>query len=170
MRADYRLFCWIALAGLTCAGQEKDPNAVWKKAGADEGLRQAFERVIYRLEDSGPGRYKRVNPPQRLALEFTSDALGRGCPVGQMTRNPSGPGGMTVTLNENAVAFDGIVQLVLDVIGKVRVGPPEDMYPPPTRLGAPNGLGKFWLARVSTTRQGVMGTNTRELGADEAAI
>ena len=71
---------------------------------------------------------------------------------------------MTVTLNENAIALGGIVQPVLDVIGKVRVGPPEDMYPPPTRLGAPNGLGKFWLARVSTTRQGVMGTNTKELG------
>ena len=62
------------LAGLTCAGQEKDdPNAVWKKAGGDEGLRQAYERVVYRLKDSGPGRYQGVNAAQRLALEFNSD-------------------------------------------------------------------------------------------------
>ena len=40
MRGNDRLF-WIVLAGLTCAGQEKDANAVWMKAGADDGLRQA---------------------------------------------------------------------------------------------------------------------------------
>ena len=32
MRADYRLFCWIVLAGSTCAGQEKDAGPVWKEA------------------------------------------------------------------------------------------------------------------------------------------
>jgi hypothetical protein len=59
------------------------------------------------------------------------------------------------------------VQFVLVGIGKVRVGPPDVVYPPPTRLGAPNGLAKFWLARVSTTRHGVIGMNARELaGAD----
>src|SRR5271167_1392261 len=35
-------------------------DAVWKKASADEGLRQAFERTTYSLEDSGHGTYRGV--------------------------------------------------------------------------------------------------------------
>jgi hypothetical protein len=41
-----------------------------KKAGADEGLRQAFERAAYSLEDTGHGTYRGENPAQRLTLEF----------------------------------------------------------------------------------------------------
>ncbi len=73
MRADYRLFCWIVLAASTYAGQEKDANLGWKSAEADDGLRQAFERTVYRLENSGPGHYEAVNPAQRLVLEFNHD-------------------------------------------------------------------------------------------------
>ena len=39
----------------TFAGSATKADAVWKKAGADEGLRQAFERATYSLEDSGHG-------------------------------------------------------------------------------------------------------------------
>ncbi len=70
MRAHSRLLCWIALAEFTCAGQIKNPNAAWNQAGADDGLRQAYERVLYRLNDSGAGRCQGVNPAQRLTLEF----------------------------------------------------------------------------------------------------
>jgi hypothetical protein len=89
LRVNYRLFCWIALAGLTCAGQEKDPNAIWKKAGADDGLRQAFERVVYGLNDSGPGRLEGVNPAQRLDLEFNSD--------GARLKHPQGDAALRLT-------------------------------------------------------------------------
>jgi len=92
MRTNYWLFSWIALAGLSCAGQEKDPNTVWNKAGADEGLRQAFERVAYRLEDSGVGQYRGVNPAQRLALEFNSDEARLKHPQGDVALRLTGYG------------------------------------------------------------------------------
>src|SRR5580704_18843376 len=74
-----------------------------------------------------------------------------------MFRNP---GGTTVTLNEYACEMDGIVHVVLAWIGKVRLACPA-------RLGGPNAPVNPWPVRVSTTRQGVIPTNTSEL-ADEA--
>jgi hypothetical protein len=64
MRAHSQLFGWILLAGLTYAGPAKD---------TDDGLRLAFERVVYQLKGSTPGRFQGVNPAQRLELEFSSD-------------------------------------------------------------------------------------------------
>jgi hypothetical protein len=72
-----KLICSIMLAGLTCSGQEK-------KAGVDEGLRQAFERVVYRLKDSGPGRLQGINPAQQLTLEFNSDGARLEHPLGDV--------------------------------------------------------------------------------------
>jgi hypothetical protein len=72
--------------------QAKDSDAVWKKAGADEGLRQAFERVAYRLEDSGPGRYEGMNPAQRLALEFNSEEARLQHPQGDVSLRLTGYG------------------------------------------------------------------------------
>jgi len=63
-----RTFAFLfSLAALAAAA---NPDAVRKKAGADEGLRQAFERAIYSIEDSGHGIWRGVNPAQRLTLEF----------------------------------------------------------------------------------------------------
>jgi hypothetical protein len=59
---------------LNNAGGDANADAVWKEAGADEGLRQAFERVTYSLEDSGHGTYRGANLPQRFTFEFS----GRG--------------------------------------------------------------------------------------------
>jgi len=49
-------------------------NDVWKNAGAGDGLRQAFERAMYALKDSGDGTWRGRNRAQRLALEFDSSA------------------------------------------------------------------------------------------------
>ncbi len=54
----------------TFAGSATKADAVWEKAGADEGLRQAFERAAYSLEDSGHGTWRGVNAAQQLTLEF----------------------------------------------------------------------------------------------------
>ena len=56
-----------AAPALFCA----NADAVWKKAGADEGLRHAFERATYSLEDSGHGAYRGANAAQQLKLEFS---------------------------------------------------------------------------------------------------
>ena len=92
MRASYLLFYWIALAGLFCNGQEKNPNGVWKKPGVDEGLRRAFEGVVYRLKDSGPGRYQGMNPAQGLALEFNRDEARMKHPQGNVALRLTGYG------------------------------------------------------------------------------
>jgi hypothetical protein len=43
------------------------------EAETDPKLLQAVEREVYRLEVSGPGHYRGVNPAQRLALDFNRD-------------------------------------------------------------------------------------------------
>ena len=48
---------WIAFVALPCAA-------------ADDGLRQAVEKVVYRVEPSGHGKYRGVNRKQGLAVEF----------------------------------------------------------------------------------------------------
>src|ERR1035441_10826301 len=47
-----------ALPGLNKPRDAMKAEAVWQKAGADEGLRQAFERATYTLEDSGHGTWR----------------------------------------------------------------------------------------------------------------
>lgn len=64
------------LPELNNAGAATNADAAWKKAGADEGLRQAFEHATYSLEDSGHGNYRGVNPAQRLMLEFNAQEAG----------------------------------------------------------------------------------------------
>ena len=72
MRPVYRFVCLISLAVLACAGAEKHLDDPWKKAGADQGLRQAFERAVYKLAASGHGTYQGSNPAQKLDLEFNA--------------------------------------------------------------------------------------------------
>lgn len=58
----------------------------WKKAGADDGLRQAFERAIYSFKDSGHGVWRGGNHAQRLSLEFDA--------TGARLRHPDGSIGL----------------------------------------------------------------------------
>jgi hypothetical protein len=55
----------LPLAALAAGGY-----AAWKKAGADDGLRQAFERASYSLKDAGHGTWSGPNAAQRLTLEL----------------------------------------------------------------------------------------------------
>jgi len=45
-----------------------------KSLASDAGLRQAVERAVYSLKDSGDGSYRGVNPKQRLQVEFDQRA------------------------------------------------------------------------------------------------
>jgi nucleoside-specific outer membrane channel protein Tsx len=77
-------------AALCCAGvlariaSAADPGDVWKQAGAGDGLRQAFERAIYSLNDAGRGTWRGENRAQRLALEFDSVAARLRHPNGSL--------------------------------------------------------------------------------------
>jgi len=71
-------------------------EADWKKTGADEGLRQAFERAAYSLEDSGHGTWRGVNPRQRLTLEFD----------GQEARLRHPDGSVASTISGNTITAD----------------------------------------------------------------
>jgi hypothetical protein len=73
------LCCAAVLARIASAA---DPGDVWKKAGADDGLRQAFERTIYSLKDSGHGTWRGENRAQRLTLGFDSVATRLSHPQG----------------------------------------------------------------------------------------
>jgi streptogramin lyase len=67
-------------------------DAAWKKAGADAGLRQAFERAAYALEESGRGTYRGGNPAQRLTLEFNGREARLSHPDGSVSFHLSGYG------------------------------------------------------------------------------
>ncbi len=67
-------------------------DAVWKTAGADQGLREAFERAIYALEESGHGTYRGVNPAQRLTLEFNGQEARLSHPDGSVNLHLTGYG------------------------------------------------------------------------------
>ncbi|MGA3025586.1 MAG: BACON domain-containing carbohydrate-binding protein [Bryobacteraceae bacterium] len=60
--------------------------------GADEGLRQAFERAAYSLEDSGHGTWRGENPAQRLTLEFDSREARLSHPDGSVSLHLAGYG------------------------------------------------------------------------------
>ena len=77
---------------LNNAGDATEADAVWKKAGADEGLRQAFERAAYSLEESGHGTYRGVNPAQRLTLEFNGREARLSHPYGSVAFHLTGYG------------------------------------------------------------------------------
>jgi sugar lactone lactonase YvrE len=69
-----------------------NPDAVWKKAGADEGLRQAFERATYALKDSGHGTWRGANAAQRLTLEFNDREARLSHPDGSVSFHLTGYG------------------------------------------------------------------------------
>lgn len=65
-------------------------STAWNKAGADEGLRQAFERAMYSLEESGNGTYRGVNRAQRLTLEFDGQEARLSHPDGSVNFHLTG--------------------------------------------------------------------------------
>ena len=84
----------VCLAPLTLNGASAatGADAVWKKAGADEGLRQAFKRAIYALKDSGHGTWRGVNAAQRLTLEFNGSEARLSHPDGNVNFRLTGYG------------------------------------------------------------------------------
>jgi len=91
MRTHWLIGC-IALTALACAAQPQDPDTAWKKAGADEELRHAFEQVVYRLDDTGRASYQGFNPAQRLTLEFDRDETWLKHPHGNVALRLAGYG------------------------------------------------------------------------------
>ena len=85
-----RYISWIALAGMTCIGGEHELHR--SKAGTDPSLLQAVERAVYPFEVSGPGRFRGVNPAQRLTLEFNSDEVRLKHPQGDAILRLTGYG------------------------------------------------------------------------------
>jgi len=61
-------------------------------ASAGEGLRLAFERTRYALEDSGHGAYRGENPAQRLTLEFGGGEARLSHPGGSLSFHLAGYG------------------------------------------------------------------------------
>jgi hypothetical protein len=72
------------------------------------------------------------------------ETTGRGCPAGQIDRKPNCPLGTSVTFKATAVAFEGIEQV-------------------PNVNSREESLGRMLVFRVSTARQGVMGTKCEPL-------
>jgi len=62
----------LAPSELRGAARANRVDSVWGTAGADEGLRQAFECATYSLRPSGHGTWRGANPSQRLTLEFNT--------------------------------------------------------------------------------------------------
>jgi trimeric autotransporter adhesin len=60
--------------------------------GADDGLRQAFERVAYSLEKSSQGTYSGVNSAQRLTLMFDGQEARLSHPDGSVNFHLTGYG------------------------------------------------------------------------------
>ncbi len=72
MRAQYSLLFCIALTALSCAAAEN--NNLRTPGSNGNGLRQAVDRVVYRLEPTGqptgPVTFRGINPAQRLSVAF----------------------------------------------------------------------------------------------------
>lgn len=72
--------------------ESPNADAAWKKAGADQGLRQAFERATYSLEAAAPGVFRGVNPAQRLNLAFDGGQARLSHPDGSVSFHLTGYG------------------------------------------------------------------------------
>jgi hypothetical protein len=78
--------------GLQARPQATNADASWRKAGAGDGLRQAFERATYSLEKAGHGTYRGVNRKQRLTLEFDGREARLSHPDGSVNFHLTGYG------------------------------------------------------------------------------
>ena len=79
-------------AGIGSIGGATNADSAGKKAGADDGLRQALERARYSLEDSGHGTWRGENPAQRLTLEFDGQEARLSHPDGSVALHLTGCG------------------------------------------------------------------------------
>ncbi len=86
-----QLNCLVS-PGLNNAEGDTNADAVWRTAGADEGLRQAFEGATYSMEDSGHGTYRGVNLGQRLTFEFDGREARLSHPEGSVNFHLTGYG------------------------------------------------------------------------------
>src|ERR1022692_4607455 len=68
------IFSILALTSTVMAQGPPPPFQHGGEKAADAGLRQAIERVVYRVEPSGQATYRAANPAQRLAVEFDARA------------------------------------------------------------------------------------------------
>ncbi len=89
-----RLLPAFLLLTATAFAASSDGNAAaaWKKAGADDGLRQAFERAMYSVKDGGNGTWRGANAAQRLTLEFSDQGARLSHPDGSVTFRLTGYG------------------------------------------------------------------------------
>ena len=85
-------FLSLAPLALSAASAASNADSAWQKAGADDGLRQAFERAAYSLEDSGHGTWRGTNAAQRLTLEFHGDEARLSHPDGSVNFHLTGYG------------------------------------------------------------------------------
>ena len=83
--ASQSLVGWIALGVSCCFGAEVGHDAAWAKAGADQGLRLAYERAVYAFEDSGHGTYRGANPLQQFTLDFDNQKVRLNHPNGSVS-------------------------------------------------------------------------------------
>jgi hypothetical protein len=102
--ASIRWIAWLVCAGMLGAAPAWGcvpatqlkclvlPELRTGAAVADEGLRQAFERATYSLEDSGDGTYRGVNPAHQLTLEFDSEEARLSHPAGSVSFHLTGYG------------------------------------------------------------------------------
>src|SRR6266481_6052568 len=106
--------CFCCASAVAQIASPTDPGDVWKKAGAGDGLRQAFERTIYSLKDSGSGTWCGENRAQRLTLEFDSVAARLRHPQGSIDVRLNGfgygeqlakPAGATLTAAGNRLEY-----------------------------------------------------------------
>ena len=82
----------LVLPELKSAGAAANADSVRKTAGADDGLRQAFERATYSFEDSGHGTFHGANPAQQLTLEFNGQEARLNHPAGSVSFHLTGYG------------------------------------------------------------------------------
>src|SRR5271157_6315662 len=84
---------WIMPLACLCLAQAWLTGASRDGAGgADQGLRQAFERARYSLRDAGHGTWQGVNAAQRLTLEFNPRETRLTHPDGSVTFHLTGFG------------------------------------------------------------------------------
>ena len=65
LRTGLIAFVCLSLAPVGLRGATSADSA-FQAAGADEGLRQAFERATYSLQESGHGIWRGANAAQRF--------------------------------------------------------------------------------------------------------
>jgi hypothetical protein len=72
--------------------QSTQKQDAWKQAGADDNLRQAFERALYALKDSAHGLWRGSNDAQKLSIEFDSQGARLKHPLGSVGFHLAGYG------------------------------------------------------------------------------